>query len=71
VIQRVRADQHPVIRLEVRGQRGPVYWLLNGRLVAYRQATVPLVQALDATGRVDITVMDDQGRFDRVSVRVQ
>lgn len=71
VIKRVQADQEPVIRLEVRGQRGQVYWLLNGKLIAHRPASLPLIQRLSETGRVDITVMDDQGRFDRVSVSVR
>jgi penicillin-binding protein 1C len=71
VIRRVRPDQDPVVRLEVRGHRGQVYWLLNGRLVAHRSAGLPLVQRLSEKGRVDITVMDEHGRFDRASVSVR
>lgn len=71
MIKRPRPDQAPVIRLELRGQRGPVYWLINGRLVAHRPATQPLIQTLTETGRVDITAMDEQGRYDRISVSVR
>ena len=71
VIRRVRSDQDPVIRLEVRGQRGQVYWLLNGKLLAHRQASLPLIHRLSETGRMDVTVMDDHGRFDRVSFSVR
>ena len=71
VIHRPRPDQAPVVRLEVRGQSGQVYWLINGQLVAHRSAQQALIHRLDGTGRVDITVMDDQGRFDRISVSVR
>lgn len=71
VIKRPRPDQAPVIRLELRGQREPVYWLINGRLVAHRPATQPLIQTLTETGRVDITAMDERGRYDRISVSVR
>ena len=71
VIKRSRPDQPPIIRLELRGQRGQVYWLINGRLVAHRTATLPLIHSLTETGRVDITVMDEQGRYDRISVSVR
>lgn len=71
VIRRLRADQEPVIRLEVRGQRGQVYWLLNGRLLAHRPASLPFIHRLSETGRVDITVMDEHGRFDRASISVR
>ena len=71
VIQRPRPDQPPVVRLEVRGQRGEVYWLINGQLAAHRPGSQPLIQRLPEAGRVNITVMDEQGRFDRVSVSVR
>jgi penicillin-binding protein 1C len=71
VIKRVRADRDPVIRLEVRGQRGQVYWLINGKLVAHRPASLPLIQRLSEAGRTDVTVMDDHGRFDKVSFSVR
>lgn len=71
VLRRTRPDQPPVVRLELRGQSGMVYWLINGRLVAHKPAQQPLIQRLEQRGRVDITVMDDQGRYDRVSVSVR
>lgn len=71
VIKRVRADQDPVIRLEVRGQRGLVYWLVNGKLVAHRPASLPLIQRLNEAGRTDVTVMDEHGRFDKLSFSVR
>jgi len=71
IIRRPRPDQAPVIRLELRGQRGNVYWLLNGRLAAQQPASQPFIQRLEETGRLDITVMDEQGRYDRISVSVR
>ncbi|HRE18618.1 MAG TPA: penicillin-binding protein 1C, partial [Rhodocyclaceae bacterium] len=70
-LRRPRPDQPPVVKLELRGQRGMVYWLINGRLVAHKPAQQPLIQRLEQAGRVDITVMDEQGRYDRVSVSVK
>ncbi len=71
VIQRPRPKQPAVVRLEVRGQSGQVYWLINGQLVAHRSAQQALIHRLEGAGKVDITVMDDQGRFDRISVSVR
>ncbi|KAB2912438.1 MAG: penicillin-binding protein 1C [Dechloromonas sp.] len=71
VIHRPHPGQAPVVRLEVRGQHGPVYWLVNGRLAAHHSASRALIQRLPEPGRTDITVMDDAGRFDRVSVSVR
>jgi len=71
IIKRPRPEQLPVIRLELRGATGPVYWLVNGRLVAQGLGTQSFVQTLDMTGRVDITAMNDHGNFDRVSLSVR
>lgn len=71
ILKRPRLDQSLLVRLELRGQTGMVYWLINGRLVSHRSATQTLLHRLDEVGPVDITAMDDQGNFDRVSVSVQ
>jgi penicillin-binding protein 1C len=71
IILRPRPGQPAVIRLELRGGRaqgGEVYWLINGRLAARQPASQPFIQRLEETGRLDITVMDDFGRYDRISV---
>ncbi|MDR1995335.1 MAG: penicillin-binding protein 1C, partial [Azonexus sp.] len=71
VIRRPRPDQPSVVRLELRGQRGEVVWLINGRLIARQPASQPLIHRLEENGRVDITVMDERGRYDRISVSVR
>ncbi|MDR2208419.1 MAG: penicillin-binding protein 1C [Azoarcus sp.] len=71
VIRRSRPDQPPIIRLSLRGQQGEVYWLINGRLFARQPANQPLIHRLEEKGRVDITVMDERGRYDRISVSVR
>jgi len=71
ILQRPRPDQPPVVRLELRGQSGQVYWLFNGRLVATQPGQRPLIQRLEQRGRIDITAMDDSGRYDRVSISVR
>ncbi len=71
IIKRPRPEQRPLIRLELRGSTGPVYWLVNGRLAAQGPGTQSFLHTLDMTGRVNITAMDERGNFDRVSLSVQ
>ena len=71
VIKRPNPNQAPVLRLELRGHTGQVFWLINGRQVARRSATKPLIQRVDEMGRVDITALGEQGQFDRVSISVR
>jgi penicillin-binding protein 1C len=71
ILRRPRPDQWPLMKLELRGQRGEVYWLINGRMVAKKPANQALIHRIDQLGRVDITVLDEQGRYDRVSVKAQ
>jgi len=71
VIRRPQPDQPPVLRLELRGERGEVYWLINGQLIARQSANQPLVWRLEETGRIDITAMDDHGHYDRISISVR
>ena len=61
----------PVVKLEARGYQGEVMWLINGRLIARQPATSSLRYTFEKTGRYDITLMDDQGRYDRVTINVQ
>ncbi len=71
VLRRSRDADAALLRLEVRGHRGEVLWLVNGKVVARRAATASLLQKFEQPGRYDITVMDDAGRFDRVSVSLR
>ena len=71
IIKRPRPEQLPIVRLELRGTSGPVYWLINGKLVAQGLGTQSFLQTLDMTGRVDITAMNDNGNFDRVTLSVR
>ncbi|MGE5386788.1 MAG: penicillin-binding protein 1C, partial [Betaproteobacteria bacterium] len=76
-LRRPRPDAPPIIRLEIRGMgasgdKSPkIYWLVNGRGIAQLPASQAFVHVLDKPGRIDITAMDDNGRFDRVSVSVR
>lgn len=71
IIRRTQGGLAPVIKLEARGQSDKVYWLFNGQRVAYQPATQALIKRLEQPGRLDITVLDEQGRYDRVSVSVR
>jgi penicillin-binding protein 1C len=62
----------PLIRLEVRGKtEGEVIWLVNGQNQGRRPARAGFAYRLEQPGRYDITAMDDQGRYDRVSLSVR
>jgi penicillin-binding protein 1C len=71
VLQAAREPAAPQVQLEVRGQRGAVHWLVNGRPVGRSAAGEPLLQRFDAPGRYEITAVDEQGRYDRVAVSVR
>ena len=67
----------PLLRLEVRGQAGgpgpggEVVWLVNGRPSARLAAGKGFEQRLAEPGHYDITVLDDTGSYDRISLSVR
>jgi penicillin-binding protein 1C len=73
VIQQANGAKPPVVRLELRGGgeglRGPVHWIVNGRVVAHGTGSQPL--QFDEPGRYDITALDQQGRHNRISISVR
>lgn len=71
VFRRSANDQAPLLKLEVRGHHGEVLWLVNGQPGQHRHAAAGFMQRLEKPGRYDITVMDDDGRYDRVSISVR
>ncbi|MDR0673274.1 MAG: penicillin-binding protein 1C [Zoogloeaceae bacterium] len=72
ILRRPVTGKAPLIRLEVRGKaQGEVIWLVNGRLEARHPARASFAYRLEEPGRYDITAMDDQGHYDRVSLSVR
>ena len=72
VLHRSSAGNAPLVRLEVRGKtEGDVIWLVNGRHQDRRPARASFAWRLAQPGRYDITAMDDQGHYDRVSLSVR
>lgn len=71
VLHRARDDVPPVIRLDVRGYSKEVIWLINGQAIARRPTRQGLIRRLEEYGRYDITVLDDYGNFDRLSISVR
>lgn len=62
----------PLLRLEVRGAAdGEVIWLVNGQPAGRKPAKAGFERRMDTPGRYDITVLDDQGRYDRISLSVR
>ena len=64
-------DAAPLVRLELRGDRGVSNWMINGRLVARTAAGERYDHRFDAPGRYEITAFNDAGRYDRISVSVR
>lgn len=71
IIRRAHGKENPKARLEIRGSRGQVNWMVNGRLQDKKIATAGHVVEFPAAGRYDITAFDDQGHYNRISVSVQ
>ena len=72
ILRRSATGDAPLIRLEVRGRtEGEVIWLVNGRHEGRHPARASFAYRLEQARRYDITVMDDEGHYDRVSVSVR
>jgi penicillin-binding protein 1C len=77
ILRRPAAGDAPLLHLEVRGQAGgpgpggEVVWLVNGRPSARLAAGKGFTQRLAEPGRYDITVLDDSGAYDRISLSVR
>jgi penicillin-binding protein 1C len=64
-------DTAPLVRLELRGDRGAANWMINGRLVARTGAGERYDHRFEKPGRYEITAFSDAGRYDRISVSVR
>ena len=71
ILRRARGKEILRARLEIRGAREDVSWLVNGSLLARSKADAGHVVEFPAAGRYDITAVDDHGGYDRISVSVQ
>jgi penicillin-binding protein 1C len=69
-LQRAANAEMPQVRLDVRGQRGPINWLINGRLEGRAKAGEGFVYRFASAGRYTITALDDAGQYARVVVSV-
>lgn len=70
-IRRAAGGAAPLLRLEARGSRQALIWLVDGRQVGRTAPGKALQQRFAEPGRHTITVMDDSGRYDRVEISVQ
>jgi penicillin-binding protein 1C len=71
VVQRAAGNEQAVMRLEARGVRGEINWMVNGRFVARAPAAAGHLLRLAEAGRYDITAFDDRGHYDRISLSVR
>jgi penicillin-binding protein 1C len=71
VLRPAHGKQMPRASVAIRGSREDVNWMVNGRLVVRQNAAVPRILEFPSAGRYDITVFDNYGRYDRISVSVR
>ncbi|GHU03389.1 penicillin-binding protein 1C [Betaproteobacteria bacterium] len=61
----------PLLRLEARGGREELIWLIDGRQVGRTPPERSLTHVFAEPGRHAITVLDETGRYDRVEISVR
>lgn len=71
VIRRVYGGAAPQIHLGVNGARGAVGWLVNGELVGRAAAARGWTVQLPRPGEYAVTVFDEGGRYDRVTIEAR
>lgn len=69
IIRQANNGKLPEAKLELRGARGEIYWLVNGQLQPGNSTNQTI--KFPHAGRYDITAFDSQGNFDRIGVSVQ
>lgn len=70
VIRQARGREMPRTRVDIRGTRGDITWLVNGRLIPADGNGAGRMIPFPEAGRYDITALDSAGHYDRVSVSV-
>ncbi|MEW5755342.1 MAG: penicillin-binding protein 1C [Pseudomonadota bacterium] len=65
------SEELPRIQLQALGGQGRHYWFINGQLRYLLDAAATQAHAFTAPGRYAITVVDEQGRSDEVTVTVE
>ena len=69
-IRQAHGKDVPRARLEIRGMRGEVNWMVNGRLFPAEGKDMGRTVSFPEAGRYDITAFDNAGHYDRISVSV-
>ncbi|MDR3087465.1 MAG: penicillin-binding protein 1C [Azoarcus sp.] len=72
IVHRAANGQPPLLRLEARSKNsGELIWLVNGKNMGRYPGSASFIWRLERPGRYDITAMDDQGHYDRLSIRYE
>jgi penicillin-binding protein 1C len=66
VLRPVPGSRQVALDVDVQGAEGEVWWMLDGRVVNQGASSHPFKLVLAQDGRYTLTVMDAQGRHDRV-----
>jgi membrane carboxypeptidase/penicillin-binding protein PbpC len=70
ILRRAPQGGPPVLQLSVRGAQANVHWLVDGRQFGLTAANGRQALTLDSPGAVDITAVDEGGRFGHARVTV-
>ena len=68
--QATRDGSLPAINLSALGGQGRLYWLINGKLSHHGGLRDVFYHRFDKPGEYEITVLDQQGQYDRVLTKV-
>lgn len=71
ILRRAVNGEAPRARLDIRGSREEINWMVNGRLLAHQAKAGEQLVDFPVPGRYDISAFDSHGRYDRISVRVE
>ncbi|MDY7579021.1 penicillin-binding protein 1C [Herbaspirillum sp. RTI4] len=69
-LRRAAGAPMPTVNLSTRGAESNISWIVNGRFMAHTAPDASYMLKFAETGRYDITSVDEEGNYDRISVHL-
>jgi penicillin-binding protein 1C len=70
VVRPVPGQRRVAMDVDAVGAQGELWWMLDGRVIAQGPSGHPFTVSLARDGRYSLTVMDSQGRYDRIEFEI-
>jgi penicillin-binding protein 1C len=70
VVRPVPGQRRVAMDVDAVGAQGELWWMLDGRVLAQGRSGHPFTVSLARDGRYSLTVMDSQGRYDRIEFEI-